>query len=321
MNEFSLRAFITNLGKYNEGELIGEWVSFPVDQNDMESVLDRIGIGDSDPFGNMYDEILITDMTTNIPQVGDILNHYENIEKLNYYAACVQALTEAEYAKYKTVLEEGLNIPEKGIDGLINLTFNLDRYDVLPTVHNKDGISLRPMTEQERMYSYSQSSQIEGQTGLIGHLRGDMDFDGSGFFTSWTDHRADLKTDEFKSEFDTVINDLRSDPAFGQMLKNRSSLNRYGHNHPESAFSEDYFSDFGFRADTEKYSYFLRVNGRQGDYNLYCYAYYRPWLEQHLGKAKAGIRFITPDYQEKFRLPDGGKIQVKDREGKTTEQT
>lgn len=23
-------AFITNLGKYNEGELIGEWVGFPV---------------------------------------------------------------------------------------------------------------------------------------------------------------------------------------------------------------------------------------------------------------------------------------------------
>ena len=28
------------------------------------------------------------------------------------------------------------------------------------------------MTPQERMYSYSQSSQIEAQTGCIGHLRG-----------------------------------------------------------------------------------------------------------------------------------------------------
>ena len=30
------------------------------------------------------------------------------------------------------------------------------------------------MTPQERMYSYSQSSQIEAQTGCIGHLRGDL---------------------------------------------------------------------------------------------------------------------------------------------------
>lgn len=321
MNDFSLSAFVANLGKYNEGELVGEWVRFPVGQEEMEEVLDRIGIGESDPFGNIYDELFITDMTTNVPQVGDLLTHYENIEKLNYFAACVQALSETEYAKYKAVLEEGSSIPEKGIDGLINLTFNLDRYDVLPAVRNEAGISLRPMTEPERMYCYSQSSQIEGQTGLIGHLRGDMDFDGNGFFTSWTDHRPDLKTDEFKAEFDTVINALRSDPTFGGLLKNRSSLNRYGHNHPESAFSDDYFSDFGFRADTEKYSYFLRVNGRQGDYNLYCYAYYRPWLEQHLNKAKAGIRFITPDYEEKFRLPDGGRIQITDKEGKTKEHT
>lgn len=321
MNDFSVRAFIANLDKYNEGELVGEWVGFPVNPEEMEGVLDRIGIGERDPFGNIYDEIFITDVTSNIPKVSEIVTPHENVEKLNYFAACVQALSEEEYGKYKTVLEEGREIPEKGIDGLINLTFNLDRYDVIPAVRNAAGISLRPMTEPERMYSYSQSSQIEGQTGLIGHLRGDMDHDGTGFFTSWTDHRMNLKTDEFKKEFDMVINALRSDPAFGGILKNRSSLNRYGHNHPESAFTDDYFTDFGFRADTEKYSYFLRLNGRQGDYNLYCYAYYRPWLEQHMEKAKAGIRFITPDYDEKFRLPDGGRICVTDAEGKTRETT
>ena len=321
MNDFTMRAHIANLDKYNEGELVGEWVDFPATPEEMESVLDRIDIGESDPFGNVYDEIFITDVTTNVPQVSEMITAYENVEKLNYIAACVQALSEEEFAKYKAVLEEGREIPEKGIDGLINLTFNLDRYDVIPAVRNAAGISLRPMTVTERMYSYSQSSQIEGQTGLIGHLRGDMDHDGTGFFTSWTDHRVDLKTDEFKKEFDTVINALRSDPAFGGILKNRSSLNRYGHNHPESAFTDDYFTDFGFRADTEKYSFFLRLNGRQGDYNLYCYAYYRPWLEQHMEKAKMGIRFITPSYEEKFRLQDGGRIRVTDAEGKSREST
>ena len=42
-------------------------------------------------------------------------------------------------------------------------------------------MTIRPMTPQERMYSYTQSQQIMGQTGCIGHLRGDMDSGGNGF--------------------------------------------------------------------------------------------------------------------------------------------
>ncbi len=34
-------------------------------------------------------------------------------------------------------------------------------------------ITLRPMTQEERLYSYTQSSQIGSQTGNIGHLRAD----------------------------------------------------------------------------------------------------------------------------------------------------
>lgn len=321
MNDFTIRAYVANLDKYNEGELVGEWVEFPVYQEEMQGVLDRIGIGQRDPLGNVYDEIFITEIASDIPQISEIVSRYSNMEKLNYFAACVQALSEEEYAKYREVLESGQTIPEEGIDGLINLTFNLDKFDVLPAVRNAAGISLRPMTPEERMYSYSQSQQIEGQTGLIGHLRGDMDYDGSGFFTSWTDHHGELKTDEFKKEFDTLINALRSDPAFGGLLKNKTSLSRYGLNHPESAFTEDYLTDFGFRADTKQYSYFLRLNARRGDYNLYCYAYYRPWLEQHMEEAKAGIRFITPDYEELFRLPDGGKIRITQTSGRTQDVT
>ena len=34
-------------------------------------------------------------------------------------------------------------------------------------------ITLRPMTQEERLYTYTQSSQIGSQTGNIGHLRAD----------------------------------------------------------------------------------------------------------------------------------------------------
>lgn len=45
---------------------------------------------------------------------------------------------------------------------------------------------------------------FSAQYGLIGHLRADMDTDGNGFFSSWFDFREELKTDEFKAEFDEV---------------------------------------------------------------------------------------------------------------------
>ena len=82
----------------------------------------------------------------------------------------------------------------------------------------------RAMIEAEDKYTFRQSTQISMQTGLIGHLRADMDTDGNGFFSSWFDFREELKTDEFKAEFDDVINSLREE---GDILHNRRALAKY----------------------------------------------------------------------------------------------
>ena len=54
-------AFITNLGKYNEGVLVGEWVKFPTTAEELQKVFERIGIGSKDDFGHPYEEWFITD--------------------------------------------------------------------------------------------------------------------------------------------------------------------------------------------------------------------------------------------------------------------
>ncbi len=180
-------------------------------------------------------------------------------------------------------------------------------------------LEIRPMTRAEQKYSYTQSQQIAGQTGCIGHLRADMDTDGKGFFSSWDNHRGDLKTQAFKDEFDAVLNALRFDEQYGGILTNRSSLAEYCRKYPESVISGDYRS-FGFRADTEQYSYMLRVNPHKGEYNLYCYCYRRDRLDDHMKRAEKGIRFITPDYKEKFRIPDGDKIRITTKSGETRER-
>lgn len=61
------------------------------------------------------------------------------------------------------------------------------------------------------------------QCGLIGYLRADMDTNGKGFFSSWNDYRKDLKTDEFKAEFDDLINTYRQKDNF---LADRNTLSR-----------------------------------------------------------------------------------------------
>lgn len=168
-------------------------------------------------------------------------------------------------------------------------------------------MTIRPATQPEQMYCYTQSAQIMSQTGCIGHLRGDMDTNGKGFFTSWEDHTGHLKTDLFKEEFDQVINALRNDIQYDGILKDRSSLAHFCYSHPAADIGN---GSFGYRADTDQYAYLCRLNPNKGEYNFYIYAYRKDWLDQHLRNAERGIRFIDSRYNNKFRIPDGGKIRI-----------
>lgn len=180
-------------------------------------------------------------------------------------------------------------------------------------------LEIRDLFPAEQKYSYTQSSQIMAQTGCIGHLRADMDTSGEGFFTSWTDHMGFLKTDGFKEEFNGVIRLLRFSPKYGKILKNRTELMKYCTSHP--ACQMDDGKSFGIRADTDRYSYLLRLNPEKGDYNAYVYAYKREWLDHHLMQAKSGIRFIDTAYREQFRIPDGGMIKITMPSGETVLET
>lgn len=69
-----LKIYITNLGKYNEGELIGEWLELPYLDGELEELLEKIGINKE------YEEYFITDYE------GDLnidVGKYANISQLN----------------------------------------------------------------------------------------------------------------------------------------------------------------------------------------------------------------------------------------------
>ena len=182
--------------------------------------------------------------------------------------------------------------------------------------------TIRVLTSQERTYVYDQSNQIKSMCGLIGVLRGDMDTDGKGFFSTWFGFRDDLKTQEFKDELDDVINNLRfgkldADGAFvqeDQIFENRRALARYCDNQPDALMDADR-KHYGFRIDTEKYAYLMKLIPLKGDYNFYIYCYVKPWLDGHLKAAKQGIRFIDSHYHDLFRIEDGGQIVLKFDDG------
>lgn len=182
-------------------------------------------------------------------------------------------------------------------------------------------MTIRPMTPQERLYSYSQSQQITMQTGAIGYLRGDFDSSGNEFHSTWFDEVESRKSDEFKAEFQEVIDALRFDEQYGGLLASRSAMQKCGRSQPDSAFEGNYTTEYGFRIDTKQFAYLLRCIPVKGDYNFYCWCFEAKWLDRHIKQAEKGIRFITPDYKELFRIPDGDKIRITQSDGTHIDRT
>ena len=181
-------------------------------------------------------------------------------------------------------------------------------------------LTIRPMTPAERKYAYNQSQQLACQTSCIGHLRGDFGSGGNRFHSSWDDHLPSLNTEEFKADIDQVINALRRDDAYDGILATQRKLASYCWKRPESSYGPD-GREYGFRADTEKYAYLLRLNPNPGEYSLYAYCYVKAHLDRHLKNAEAGIRFITPNYRDLFRIPDGDEIRITTADGRMLDRT
>lgn len=99
-----LKIFLTNLGKYNEGYLIGDWVTLPVDDDELEEVKKRIGINE------YYEEWFITDYESDIDGVE--VNEYSDIEALNEIAEMLEELDDADIEIIGALMSEGYSFDE-----------------------------------------------------------------------------------------------------------------------------------------------------------------------------------------------------------------
>ena len=147
--DYPFAAFITNLGKYNEGELVGEWVKFPTTAEEMKEVFKRIGIGQRDDFGQPYEEWFITDYDCYVDGLYSKLGEYENLDELNYLASKLDEMSESEYAQFQAGMEMGDHCGS--LQEIINLTENLDCYEIYPDIEDYDDLGRYYIEELEVM--------------------------------------------------------------------------------------------------------------------------------------------------------------------------
>ena len=124
-------AYVTNLGKYNEGRLVGESLKFPTTTEEVQALLKRIGID-----GVRYEEIFITDYEVNISGLYDCLGEYESIDELNYLASLISEMDQSDREKFEAVIDSGEY--SGSVKELINLTKNLDCFEFYPGVEDDE---------------------------------------------------------------------------------------------------------------------------------------------------------------------------------------
>ena len=120
-------AYITNLGKYAEGQLVGETLKFPATTEEVQSLLKNIGVD-----GVRYEEFFITSFDGDVMGLYDYLTEYENLDELNHLAHLISELDSDEIETLEAALNKGDHT--SSVADIINLVHNLDCYSLHPGV-------------------------------------------------------------------------------------------------------------------------------------------------------------------------------------------
>ena len=124
-----IKIFLTNLGKYNEGCLMGEWVKLPVPKDKLEAVLRRIGINEQ------YEEYFISDYESLFSNLH--ISEYASIAELNELAERIEELADFDYDKLGAVLESESSM---SISEILAIIDELDSFDLLEGIDDDEAL-------------------------------------------------------------------------------------------------------------------------------------------------------------------------------------
>lgn len=163
---------------------------------------------------------------------------------------------------------------ELNADGFLDLDADAIGYLDSGTVELKDYLAQKPtmqlraqpLTDADFQMCFSDKT-LDKTMGVIGHLRGDF---GSGreFFHSCFDHRRELNTEPFKSEFNKVVDSLHAGP-----LHSFETMLTFCRANPQARIPSTGSStpEYLLKLSTGRFDYYTRIIPRKGEYNFYIY--------------------------------------------------
>ena len=141
-----MKIFLTNLGKYVEGELVGKWLKLPCTDEELKAALRDIGIG------KRYEEHFITDYETDL---GLKIGEYESLNMLNEVAELISELGESDLDLLKAVVE--LESPE--VADVFSIIDRLDEYTLYTDVHDDEDLG-RHYVEEVGCYNLESMGKL-----------------------------------------------------------------------------------------------------------------------------------------------------------------
>lgn len=164
--------YLINLGKYNEGYLVGEWVNLPIEDDELNKVFQRICINER------YEEWFITDYEVKLSGIGDAIGEYSNLNVLNELAQKLDNLYEWEKEKLQAILESKSN---SCLTDILETIDSLDNWDLLSDVKTNEDLGYY-YTEECCCIDIPEALKNYFDYEAYGR---DIDLDGNGTFTDY----------------------------------------------------------------------------------------------------------------------------------------
>lgn len=111
-----MRVYIANLGKYNEGELVGDWFALLIDWDDLK---ERIGLNSE------YEEYAIHDW-----ELPFEISEYTSIEEINLLCSMAEGLASTDIGEAPVSLQNYIDYESYGRDLEISGSFVVTNHGV-----------------------------------------------------------------------------------------------------------------------------------------------------------------------------------------------
>ncbi|HID0815722.1 TPA: antirestriction protein ArdA [Clostridium botulinum] len=179
-----LNIYMANLGKYNEGKLVGEWLTLPCEESEIQVLFENIGLGEIDiengeythgieENGVFYEEYAIHDYETDIE--GLEISEYSSISELNEIAEKLEELEEYELKVVNALIEWGV------YSDIFEAIENIDDYILYEHINNNYDLGYYWIEESG---CYEIPEYIKGYIDYEAFGR-DTEMNGGGFFSQY----------------------------------------------------------------------------------------------------------------------------------------